>query len=71
MSHNAELMLIGNKCDISDQRVVSKERGQLLADECNIELFMEISAKENINVQEVSITYMWPDLQKRVLYVQL
>ena len=58
MSHNAELMLIGNKCDISGQRVVSKERGQLLADECNIELFMEISAKENINVQEVSITYI-------------
>ena len=48
-------MLIGNKCDISDQRVINKERGQLLADECDIELFMEISAKSNINVKEVCI----------------
>ena len=58
MRHGAEMMLIGNKCDISDQRVVSKESGQLLADECNIELFMEISAKDNTNVKEVSITYI-------------
>ena len=52
---DAEIMLIGNKCDISDQRVINKERGQLLADECDIELFMEISAKSNINVKEVCI----------------
>ena len=48
-------MLIGNKCDLSDKRVISKERGQLLADEYDIELFMEISAQDNINVNEVSI----------------
>ena len=48
-------MLIGNKCDLSDQRVVDKERGLLLADEYDIE-FMETSAKENINIKEVSVT---------------
>ena len=47
-------MLIGNKCDLSHKRI-SKERGQSLADEYGIELFMEISAQDNINVNEVSI----------------
>ena len=47
-------MLIGNKCDLSDQRVITKEMGQLLADKYGIDLFMEMSAKDNINVKEVS-----------------
>ena len=50
-------MLIGNKCDLSDQRAVDKERGQLLADEYGIG-FMETSAKDNINIKEVSVTYV-------------
>ena len=48
-------MLIGNKCDLSNKRVISKERGHLLADKHGIELFMEISAQDKINVNEVSI----------------
>ena len=51
------VMLIGNKCDLSDHRAVDKERGQLLADEYDIE-FMETSAKDNINIKEVSVTYV-------------
>ena len=47
-------MILGNKCDLSDSRIVSKERGQLLADEHGIK-FMETSAKASINVEEVSI----------------
>ena len=54
-SPDVELMLLGNKCDLSDSRVISKERGQLLADEHGIK-FMEISAKASINVEEVSIS---------------
>ena len=50
-------MILGNKCDLSDSRVVSKERGQLLADEHGIK-FMETSAKASINVEEVSILYI-------------
>ena len=46
-------MLLGNKCDLSDARVISKERGQLLADEYGIK-FMEVSAKTSSNVEEVS-----------------
>ena len=48
-------MLIGNKCDLSEKRDISTERGQLLADKYGIQLFMEISAQDNINVNKVSI----------------
>ena len=51
---DAEVMLIGNKCDLSDQQVISKERGKLFAEENDIELFLETSAKDNINVKEVA-----------------
>ena len=54
---DVEKMLLGNKCDLSDSRVVSKERGQLLADEHGIK-FMEISAKTNSNIEEVSISIL-------------
>ena len=47
-------MLLGNKCDLSDSRVVSKESGKLLAGEHGIK-FMETSAKGCINMEEVSI----------------
>ena len=49
---DVEKMILGNKCDLADSRVVSKERGQLLADEHGIK-FMETSAKASINVEEV------------------
>ena len=51
---DVEKMILGNKCDLSDSQVVSKERGQSLADEHGIK-FMEISAKASTNVEEVSI----------------
>ena len=57
VSPGVEKMLLGNKCDLSDSRVVSKERGQLLADEYGIK-FMEISAKTGINVEEVAINFL-------------
>ena len=50
-------MILGNKWDLSDSRVVSKERGQSLADKYGIK-FMETSAKASINVEEVSILYI-------------
>ena len=52
------MILVGNKCDQPKQRVISKESGQMLADEYNIELLMEISAFSNINIKEVSIKYV-------------
>ena len=51
-------MLIGNKCDLSDKREVSKERGQILADLNGIELFMETSARCDVDIKEVSLSYI-------------
>ncbi|KAI6202925.1 Rab-10 [Aphelenchoides besseyi] len=42
-------MLLGNKCDMTDRRVVSKECGERIADDHQIR-FLETSAKANINI---------------------
>ena len=47
---NAQVILVGNKCDMEDERVISFERGKQLADSLGLE-FYETSAKENINVR--------------------
>ena len=47
---NAQVILVGNKCDMEDERVISYERGKHLADSIGLEFF-ETSAKENINVR--------------------
>lgn len=44
--------MVGNKCDMEYERVVSTERGKQLADQLRLEFF-ESSAKDNINVQVV------------------
>ncbi|VDN25261.1 unnamed protein product [Cylicostephanus goldi] len=49
---NAQVVLVGNKCDMDGERVVSLERGRQLADQLGLEFF-ETSAKENINVKAV------------------
>ena len=42
--------MVGNKCDMEDERVISFERGKHLADSLGLEFF-ETSAKDNINVR--------------------
>jgi len=44
-------ILVGNKCDMLDEKVVSSEEGQKLATEFGME-FWEDSAKNNVNVEE-------------------
>lgn len=44
-------ILIGNKCDMVQEKSIDTERGQLLADEYGIKFF-EASAKTNTNVTE-------------------
>jgi len=48
-------ILIGNKCDMVDKKVIDAERGKALADEFGIK-FVETSAKNSINVEEAFIT---------------
>ena len=47
---NAQVILVGNKSDMEDERVISYERGKQLADSLGLQFF-ETSAKENINVR--------------------
>jgi GTPase SAR1 family protein len=47
------MVLVGNKCDLEDERVVGKEVGQTLARNWG-STFLESSAKQKINVNEVS-----------------
>lgn len=49
---NVPMILVGNKCDLEDERVVSKDQGQHLAKQFNCS-FMEASAKMKINVPEI------------------
>ena len=42
-------MLIGNKCDMTEQRVVSKEIGKKIALDYGIR-FLETSAKTNVHI---------------------
>ncbi|CAH8519363.1 unnamed protein product [Schistosoma guineensis] len=49
---NVPLIIVGNKCDLADERVVCREQGHALSRQLNCS-FMETSAKAKINVNEV------------------
>ena len=52
------MVLVGNKCDLEDERVVGKDQGNSLARQWGSITFMESSAKAKINVSEVSVYYL-------------
>jgi GTPase SAR1 family protein len=54
-------MIIGNKCDMDDKRVISVERGMEISKHHNIQ-FLETSAKTNVNIDQA-----FYDITKRIL----
>ena len=52
------MCLVGNKCDLEDERVVGKDQGNQLSRDFNNCTFMETSAKQKINVNEVRLLLM-------------
>uniref|UniRef100_A0A3B3S741 small monomeric GTPase n=1 Tax=Paramormyrops kingsleyae TaxID=1676925 RepID=A0A3B3S741_9TELE len=48
---NAQVILVGNKCDLEDERLIPTEESQRLANEMGFQFF-EASAKDNINVTQ-------------------
>ncbi|KAD6453425.1 hypothetical protein E3N88_08130 [Mikania micrantha] len=50
-NENVNKLLVGNKCDLTSQKVVSYETGKAFADEIGIP-FLETSAKNSTNVEE-------------------
>ncbi|VDO03367.1 unnamed protein product [Rodentolepis nana] len=49
---NVPIVLVGNKCDLEDERAVGKDEGQNFAQKWKC-TFMECSAKSNIHVSDV------------------
>jgi len=48
---NVPIIIVGNKCDLEDDRVVDKDQGKALEKQFNCE-YIETSAKNKINVNE-------------------
>ncbi len=44
-------LLLGNKCDLADERVITKEQAEALAAENNM-IYFETSARDGKGVQE-------------------
>ncbi|GMS96792.1 hypothetical protein PENTCL1PPCAC_18967, partial [Pristionchus entomophagus] len=69
-TEDVPMILVGNKCDLEDERVVGKDQGQSLARQFG-SAFLETSAKAKINVNEVfydlvrQINRRYPEAGKR------
>ena len=45
------MILVGNKCDLTESRAVTTDEGQEIADSLGVQYF-ETSAKDNINIKQ-------------------
>ncbi|KAH9678710.1 ras-related protein rabd2c [Citrus sinensis] len=63
-SENVNKLLVGNKCDLTDKKVVSYETAKAFADEIGIP-FMETSAKDSLNVEQAFMA-MTADIKNRM-----
>ncbi|KAI8384013.1 ras related protein 1b [Blakeslea trispora] len=52
-SDNVPMVLVGNKCDLENERAVSREKGMALSQQWGGKPFYETSARFKINVDEV------------------
>lgn len=64
-TEGVDRILIGNKCDMEDERKISYEDGKALADEFNVKFF-ETSAKTPTNVEEAFLAIA-RDVKARVI----
>merc|ERR1711915_312546 len=53
MGDDVPMVLVGNKCDLEDERVVGKDQGLNLARQFSNCAFMETSAKAKIGVNDI------------------
>jgi Ras-related protein Rab-27B len=50
-SENVDMILVGNKCDLKNERIITKVRAMEFAQQSQID-YIETSALENVNVAE-------------------
>jgi small GTP-binding protein len=50
---NVPYILVGNKIDLADERVVSKKEGQMLAEKIGALKYYETSAKSDLNIDDM------------------
>uniref|UniRef100_A0A7S4KIL5 Uncharacterized protein n=1 Tax=Paramoeba aestuarina TaxID=180227 RepID=A0A7S4KIL5_9EUKA len=63
-SEEADILLVGNKCDSMDDRAIPKEEGRLKAEKMKIP-FIETSAKNDINVDEAVLQLVTPIVERQ------
>ena len=63
---NFPLVLIGNKCDLAEERIIQKEEGQKLAEDNGLS-FIETSCKEGTNVEESIQILVFKIIEKKKL----
>ena len=61
---NVMRILVGNKCDLDHKRQVSFDQGKELARQYNIK-FIETSAKETVNIDELFVSSAKTFLEKQ------
>lgn len=64
-SEGVNKILVGNKCDMAEKRVVERERGEALAAEYGIK-HIETSAKARINVED-AFTILAQSIKTRLI----
>lgn len=52
---DVKMFLIGNKCDLEEERLVNKEQGIKLQNDENFHCFYETSAKTGVNAEEIFV----------------
>ena len=54
-SPDIKIFLIANKADLEDSRIITKEQGEQLKKEYDLDKFMETSAKSGFNTTELFV----------------
>ena len=62
--NNFPIVLVGNKCDLSEKRVISKKEGEILANKYKLNFF-ETSNKTGKNIEESCLKLIDVILEKR------
>ena len=62
-------MIVGNKCDLEKERIISQQQGKEMADQHNA-LWMEASAKTDTNVDQI-FAQMAQMLKKKLVYTDM